>query len=63
MKLQKHVEQGARHSVVGGGTMLQAGRSQVLLPIRSLICFLQFTLSFQPHYGLGVDSASNNIEN
>jgi hypothetical protein len=38
--------------------MLVAGRSQVRFPMRSLDCF-QFTLSFQPHYVPGVDSASN----
>jgi hypothetical protein len=36
--------------------MLQAGRSRVRVPMR-----LNF-LSFQPHYGPGVDSASNRNE-
>jgi hypothetical protein len=43
-----HYSRGALYSVVGCGTMLQAGRSQVRFPIRSLD-------SFQPHYGPGVD--------
>jgi hypothetical protein len=43
-------------SVVGWGTMLQAGRSRVRIPMR-----WNFS-SFQPHYGLGVDSASNRNE-
>jgi hypothetical protein len=44
---------GARGSVVGWANMLQAGRSRVRVPIR-----WNFS-SFQPHYGPGVDSASN----
>jgi hypothetical protein len=44
---------GARGSVVGWGAMLQAGRSRVQVPMRSF---------FQPHYGPGVDSASNRNE-
>jgi hypothetical protein len=47
---------GARGSVVGWGTMLQARRSQVRVPMR-----WNFS-SFQPHYGPGVDSASNRNE-
>jgi hypothetical protein len=47
---------GARGSVVGWGTMLQAGRSRVRVPMRWNCS------SFQPHYGLGVDSASNRNE-
>jgi hypothetical protein len=43
-------------SVVGWGTMLQAGRSRVQVPMR-----WNFS-SFQPHYGPGVDSASNRNE-
>jgi hypothetical protein len=46
-------EFGACGSVVGLGTMLQAGRSRVRVPMR-----WNFS-SFQPHYGPGVDSASN----
>jgi hypothetical protein len=41
--------------------MLQAGRSRVQIPIRSLD-FFQLTQSFQPHYDPGVDSASNRNE-
>jgi hypothetical protein len=48
---------GARGSVVGWGTMLQAGRSRVRFPMRSLD--FSIDLIFQPHYGRGVDSASN----
>jgi hypothetical protein len=47
---------GARGSVVGWGTMLEAGRSRVRVPMR-----WHFS-SFQPHYGPGVDSASNRNE-
>jgi hypothetical protein len=43
-------------SVVGWGTMLQAGRSRVWVPMR-----WNFS-SFQPHYCPGVDSASNRNE-
>jgi hypothetical protein len=42
--------------------MLQAGRSRVRFPIRSLDFFFQLTYSFQPHYGPGADSASNRNE-
>jgi hypothetical protein len=42
--------------------MLQAGRSRDRIPMRSLDFFFQFTLSFQPHYGPRVDSASNRNE-
>jgi hypothetical protein len=41
--------------------MPQAGRSRVRFPIRSLD-FVQFTESFQPHYGPGVYSASDRNE-
>jgi hypothetical protein len=47
---------GARGSVVGWGTMLQAVRSRVRVPMKWNF------LSFQPHYGPGVDSASNRNE-
>jgi hypothetical protein len=47
---------GSRGSVVGWGTMLQAGRSRVRVPMR-----WNFS-SFQPHYGPGVDSASKRNE-
>jgi hypothetical protein len=43
-------------SLVGWGTMLQAGRSRVRVSMR-----WNFS-SFQPHYGPGVDSASNRNE-
>jgi hypothetical protein len=46
----------ARGNVVGWGTMLQAGRSRVRVPMR-----WNFS-SFQSHYGPGVDSASNRNE-
>jgi hypothetical protein len=42
--------------------MLQAGMLWVRAPMRSLNLF-QFTLSFQPQYGPGVDSVSNRNEN
>ena len=45
----------ARGGAVAWGTALQAGRSRVRLPMVSL-------KSFRPHYGPGVDSASNRIE-
>jgi hypothetical protein len=47
---------GARGSAVGWGTMLQAGRSRVRVPMR-----WNFS-SFQPHYGPGVDTGSNRNE-
>jgi hypothetical protein len=47
---------GARGNVVGAGTMLEAGRSQVQVP--NEVNF-QFTSSFQPHYGPEVGSAYN----
>jgi hypothetical protein len=47
----------ARGSVVGWGTMPQAGRSPIRIP--NGVDFFQFTYSFQPHDGPGVDSASN----
>jgi hypothetical protein len=46
-----------RGSVVDWGTMLQAGRSRVRVPMRWI-----FFSTFQPHYGPGVDSASNRNE-
>jgi hypothetical protein len=54
ISLPVHV--GARGSVVGWGTMLQAGRSRVRVPMR-----WNFS-SFQSHYGPGVDSAPNRNE-
>jgi hypothetical protein len=49
---------GAYSGAVGGGTVLQAGRLWVLFPMRSLD-FLTY-LTFQPHYGPRIDSASNS---
>jgi hypothetical protein len=46
-------------SVVGWGIIPQAGRSWVWFPIRSLD--LSIDLILQPHYGPGVDSASDKI--
>jgi hypothetical protein len=48
----------ARGGAVGCGTELQAGGSQVRFPMVSLVVFF----SFRPHYGPGVDSASNRNE-
>jgi hypothetical protein len=50
---------GARGSVVGWGIMLQVGRSRDRVPMRWIF---QFTQSFHPHYGPGVDSAYNRNE-
>jgi hypothetical protein len=47
----------ARGGVVGWHIMLQAGRSRVHIPMRSLDFSIDLIL--QPHYGPGVDSASN----
>jgi hypothetical protein len=44
-------------SLVAWGIMLQAGRSRVRFPTRSLDFLID--LSFQPHYDPGIDSASN----
>jgi hypothetical protein len=43
---------GAHNSVVRWGTVLQAGRLPVRIPMS--LNYLQFTSSFQPHYGPGV---------
>jgi hypothetical protein len=48
-------------TIFGRRTVLQAGKLQVLVPMRSLN-FFQFTWSFQPHHGPGVDSASSRNE-
>jgi hypothetical protein len=48
---------GVCSSAVGWGTALQAGRSQVWFTMGSLRFFID--LMFQPHYGPGVNSASN----
>jgi hypothetical protein len=50
----------ARCTVVGWVTMLQTGSSRVRFQMRSLD--FQLTYPFQPHYGPGVDSASNRNE-
>jgi hypothetical protein len=53
LNIQFH--KGTRGVAVGWGTMLKAGRSRVRFPMS-----LDFSIqSFQPYYGLGVDSASN----
>jgi hypothetical protein len=49
-----------RGSAVGWGTALQAGRPRLPFPLVSLRFFADFVLS--PHYGPGIDSASNRIE-
>jgi hypothetical protein len=49
-----------RSSVFGWGTILQAGRSRVRFPKRWLNFSVDLTL--QPHYGRGVESASNRNE-
>jgi hypothetical protein len=49
-----------RCSAVGWGTILQAGRSWIPFPMKSLDFSVH--LIFQPHYGLGVDSASKKNE-
>jgi hypothetical protein len=50
---------GARDSIVGWGTMLEAGKSLVRVPMRWIF---QSTEPFQPHYDPGVDSVSNRKE-
>jgi len=45
---------------VGGGTALQAGRSRLWFPMVSLKFFIY--IFFRPHYGPGIDSASNRNE-
>jgi hypothetical protein len=50
-----------RISIVGWGTMPQVARSWVRFLTGSLF-FFHFTQSFQPHYGPGVNSASNRNE-
>jgi hypothetical protein len=42
--------------------MLQARRSKVRIPVRSLHFCLQFTLSFQPYYDPTIYLASNSAE-
>jgi hypothetical protein len=53
------ISQRARGSVVDWGTMLQARRSRYRVSMRWTFSIY---LSFQPHYGPGVDSASNRNE-
>jgi hypothetical protein len=48
---------GVRVGEVGWGTALQAGRSWFRFPMVLLGIFIDS--SFRPHYGLGVDSASD----
>jgi hypothetical protein len=48
---------GVRGCVVSWGIMLQAGRSRVQVPMRWIL-----SVYLQPHYGPGVDSASNRNE-
>jgi hypothetical protein len=50
----------AAGGAVGWGIALQAGRSRVQFPMVSLE--FSFTQTFRPHYGPGVDSASNRTE-
>ena len=47
------LKDGARGGAVGSGTALQAGKSRVRFPMVSLDFFID--ISFQPHYGPGVD--------
>jgi hypothetical protein len=47
-------------SLIGWGIMLQSGRSRDRIPMKSLD--FSIDLSFQPHCGPGVDSASNRNE-
>jgi hypothetical protein len=51
---------GERHSVVGWGTVLQARRSRVRFPMRSL--YFSIDLILPAALGPGVDSASNRNE-
>jgi hypothetical protein len=51
---------GASGSVVGRGTLLQAGRSRIRIPIMSLDFLIYLILPAA--YGPGVDSAYNRNE-
>ena len=51
---------GERGGAVGWGTALKAGRSRVRFPMVLLEFFINKT--YRPHYGPGVDSASNKNE-
>jgi len=55
------VKHSAHSAVDGWGTALQAGRSRVRFPAVSLEFFIDIILP-PPHYGPGVDSASNRNE-
>jgi len=59
-KLKLKPPPGARGSAVGRGTALQVGRSWVRFLLVSLEFFIDVIL--RPHYGPGVDSASNRNE-
>jgi hypothetical protein len=48
--------------LIMGATMLQAGRSRVRFPLRSLNVLFQFNKYFQLYFGPGVDPASNRNE-
>jgi len=52
---------GTRGGAFGWGTALRARRSRVRFPMVSLDIF-SLTRSCRPHYGTGVDSASNRNE-
>jgi hypothetical protein len=51
---------GALGSVPGWDSMLKVWKS--LVRFQMLLFFFQLTESFQPHYGPGLDSASNRNE-
>ena len=58
--LTVNIKRGVRGGTVGWGTALQAGRWRVRFPVVSLEFLID--LNFRPHYGPGVDSASNRNE-
>jgi hypothetical protein len=51
---------GTLNTVVGWGTMLQAGKTRFRVPAKSLD--FSIDLNLQPHYGPEVDSAANRNE-
>jgi hypothetical protein len=53
-------KKGARGSVAGWDTVLQAGKWPFRVP--NEVDYFQFSWSFHPHYGPEVDSASNRNE-
>jgi hypothetical protein len=55
-----YLARGASGSILGWGTTLKGGRSWVPFPISSLD--FSIDLTFQLHYGPGVDSDSNRNE-